>query len=101
MEQAKKRWRPSLTAYRELEKELAEAKETIRIQAIDIRHKDEDVKALKDENAALKKSNDSMEQGLKDHRAEISRLANALDACEVRVSYLQNRGLFARVFNIK
>lgn len=44
----KKRWRPSLTAYRELERKLAEANETIRLQDLEIKHQKEDYEQQSD-----------------------------------------------------
>lgn len=48
MEEKKKRFRPTLTAYRALEKELAEVRENYRVQSLFCKYSDEEIAHLKD-----------------------------------------------------
>ena len=86
MAEKKKRFRPTLTAYRALENEVS---------------------TLKEENAKLLSKNHVLEQSNELMEAELKRLRNALD--EIIKSYallgaemamLKARGFWARVFNL-
>ena len=78
MEERKKRWRPSLTAYRALEGEVS---------------------ALSEKNRLLEKSNGYMEKELSRLRAGYESLEREVGDLEREVCYLRNRSFWDRVFN--
>lgn len=78
MEERKKRWRPSLTAYRALEDEVS---------------------SLKEEKMLLEKSNGYMEKELSRLRAGYESLEREVGDLEREVCYLRNRSFWDRVFN--
>lgn len=78
MAEQKKRWRPSLTAYRELEKK---------------------VKELESKNAVLEKSNKYMEDELLKLRSESPDEKNSREDLELEIERLKSRSFFARMFN--
>jgi len=78
MEERKKRWRPSLTAYRALEDEVS---------------------SLKEEKMLLEKSNGYMEKELSRLRAGYESMEREVGDLEREVCYLRNRSFWDRVFN--
>jgi len=78
MEERKKRWRPSLTAYRALEDEVS---------------------SLKEEKMLLEKSNGYMEKDLSRLRAGYESMEREVGDLEREVCYLRNRSFWDRVFN--
>lgn len=103
MEEKKKRWRPSLTAYRALESELAELKEAnsklgkeceaLRRQLGSGGQPD---MVFRDTYDALLIKTDNERRNM---LAEISRLSDALDECRAECKRLVNRSFFARLLN--
>lgn len=78
MEEKKKRWRPSLTAYRELENE---------------------VESLYTKNSTIEKSNGFMEKELTRVREANKVLAKINEQLCNELQYIKSRGFWARVFN--
>lgn len=79
MEEKKcKRWRPSLTAYRALEKEN---------------------ERLREDNDALKRSNEYMEEELKRRRGVKDDSKRIIEDLMYQIERYRNRGFWARVFN--
>ena len=105
MAEQKKRWRPSLTAYRELEKQLAYANEqclnlrNTRISADESEKLKERIKELESENTTLAKSNDWADKELKNIRSHNKRIENENKTLKEDMEVLKSRGFWARVFN--
>ena len=119
MDEKTKRWRPSLTQYRELQAKLDEQIEgTSRIVAdcdgwrakyrnlIEEISKGNDKKVLRDhiealecENRTLRHSNEMMETELDKMRASDNEFARENRELRDEVFCLRNRGFWARVFN--
>ena len=119
MEEKKKRWRPSLTQYRELQTKLDEQIEGTSLIVADCHgwrakyrsiieeiSKGNDKKVLRDhiealecENKALRHSNEMMETELDKMRASDNEFARENRELRDEVFYLRNRGFWARVFN--
>lgn len=115
----KKRWRPSLAEYRELERRIDEQIEgTSRIVAdcdgwrakyrdlIDEISKGNDKKVLRDhiealecENKTLRHSNKLMEAELENIRLSDNEYTRENRELRDEVFYLRNRGLWARILN--
>ena len=85
MEEKKKRWRPSLTAYRALENEVSELKEGMT--------------ALKSENVSLKQSNDMLEKEIYRLRENVSKYEKESEELKDKLFLLKGRGLLARLLN--
>ena len=104
MEEKKKRFRPTLTAYRALEKEIDELREQNRLLARENKVLTDEVDglcALRSENRALEQSNALMEQELTRMRSCVATLEKENDSLCEEVYALQHRGLLKRLFNIK
>ena len=119
MDEKTKRWRPSLTQYRELQAKLDEQIEgTSRIVAdcdgwrakyrsiIEEISKGNDKKVLRDhiealecENRTLRHSNEMMETELEKMRASDNEFARENRELRDEVFCLRNRSFWARVFN--
>ena len=107
MEQKNKRFRPTLTEYRALEKKLEEIREKLRIQELESKHLLTDLEATKKKyktTISLKKlletSNSLMEKELSKVRsANISLMATNSDL-QNEIEYLKTRGFWERVFNL-
>ncbi len=78
MEEKKKRWRPSLTAYRKLEKEVSE---------------------LKNENASLERSNQLMEEEMERLRGALDEAGDTIQAMDKEIYALCHRNLWQRILN--
>jgi len=98
----KKRFRPSLTAYRALENEVSELKEEI------VRHETMRVKycGLVDDNESLRRKNTTLEKSNDLMAMELDRLREAneqLSKINVQlnsdIQHLQSRGFWKRLFN--
>ena len=85
MEEKKKRWRPSLTAYRALENEVSELKEGMT--------------AIKSENVSLKRSNDMLEKEIYRLRENVSKYEKESEELKDKLCLLKGRGLLARLLN--
>ena len=106
MEEKKKRWRPSLTAYRELESKLQEQIDGTSRLIADCRDWRQKFWTMKDERDVLKskllaadQSNGHVEEEIQRLRREVNTLEQKNDAlCQENYS-LRHRGFWARVFN--
>lgn len=94
MEEKKKRWRPSLTAYRELENLVSELKEE---NARLISKEESD--RLKDKISVLEKSNKLLEEECDNLRGKLEEAGSTIDAMDKEIFALCHRGLWARIFN--
>lgn len=94
MEEKKKRWRPSLTAYRELENIVSE----LRLKLTRYVPK-EDCNRLMDKISVLEKSNSLMEEELNRLRGILNEAHDTIDAMDKEIFALCHRGLWARIFN--
>ena len=104
MEEKKKRWRPSLTAYRELEKKVAdlesenaELKKQVRERQCS--KKANEIAFLKEKIVSLEKNADYMDKELKRLRIANKTLADELTESQGEVTYLLNRTLWERIMN--
>ena len=88
----KKRFRPTLTAYRALENEVSKFKE---MNARLVR----DNQSLVDKNATLDQSNKLMEFELKRLREANEQLSKMNKNLRRECQYLQSRGFWKRLFN--
>jgi len=107
MAETKKRFRPTLTAYRDLESENSELKEKlakyeqvqgkmkVHIEGI-VRTENDKLKA---ENSVLEKSNKLMEQELKRLRKTNVSLKEECKYLDSELLAIKSRGFWARVFN--
>lgn len=96
----KKRFRPTVTAYRELEEELAETKQRLSNHlSANVRYA-EDIAKFTSKVSALENSNRLMEEELegvrKDKRDLIERCKELINERQE----LKSRGFWARVFNL-
>ena len=97
----KKRWRPSLTAYRELEKKLEEQIEGTSRLVQDCDGWREKYMNIREKNETLESSNRLMELELEKVREEDYSCEEYINDLQGRIFFLENRGLFARLFNKK
>ena len=95
MEEKKKRWRPSLTAYRELESENGKLKAE-RFQFEDMRVQCE---AVIDKNRVLEQSNKLMEKELETLREQAKGATVDYNKARREVLWLRNRNLWQRIIN--
>ena len=105
MEEKKKRWRPSLTAYRALENEVSELKEKVR-RLMGRKSSDDCVKVLRDhiealenENSTLKRSNELMEKGRNVLNSDVATLKKENEALRDELRLLKGRGFWSRLLN--
>ena len=94
MEEKKKRWRPSLTAYRALENLVSELKEE---NARLISKEESD--RLKDKISVLEKSNKLLEEECDNLRGKLEEAGSTIDAMDKEIFALCHRSLWARIFN--
>lgn len=107
MAETKKRFRPTLTAYRALESENSELKEKLakyeQVQGKMKVHIEGIVRAendkLKAENSVLEKSNELMEQELTHLRKVNASLRRECKELGSELLAVRSRGFWARVFN--
>ena len=99
MEESKKRWRPTLTAYRNLENELGIAKQDLELARVAVNDKNEEIESLKSKVSALERSNQSLSDGIKILRDSNEGYENEVISMEKRISFLENRGFWDRLFN--
>lgn len=116
MEEKKKRWRPSLGAYRALENEVSELKEQLRLQLKADEYLSKEKKDLEVRLEAAKGEISLLKKGCKDGSAlvecierfedasreasdTISMLVRECDAWREQYCELKNRGLWARILN--
>lgn len=92
MEEKKKRWRPSLTAYRELQRQVDEA-------LVSLSKARKDVLSCKTELDALRRSNSLMEKELSLQQQMNDDLNKQNWKLRDELFDLKNRGFWARVFN--
>lgn len=94
MEEKKKRWRPSLTAYRELENIVSE----LRLKLTRYVPK-EDRDCLMDKISVLEKSNSLMEEELNRLRGILNEAHDTIDAMDKEIFALCHRNLWERILN--
>lgn len=107
MGEKKKRFRPSLTAYRALENEVSELKEQLRLQLkadeyLSKEKKELEVKleaAMSGENGYLLNCIKQFEAASQEASDTISMLVAECDAWREQYHELRNRGLLARILN--
>ncbi len=92
MEEKKKRWRPSLTEYRELQKQVDEALASLSKAR-------EDILSCKTEMDTLRRSNSLMEKELSLQQEKNNDLNKQNRRLRDELFYLKIRGFWARVFN--
>jgi len=105
MEEKKKRWRPSLTAYRALENEVSELKE--KISMLSKRKCSDDcvkvlrdhIEALENENSTLKRSNELMEKGRNVLNSDMATLKKENEALYDELCLLKCRWFWSRLLN--
>lgn len=85
MEEKKKRWRPSLTAYRALERQMAEMKE--------------EKARLNDKISVLEKSNKLLDEETERLRDVLREAHETIDAMDKEIYALCHRNLWDRIFN--
>lgn len=97
MAEKKKRWRPSLTAYRALENEVSELKEQLAL----CKHGElsEEVKELRHRNETLDSSNKYLETSRDGLLEENKNLLKKNEELSFENKRLKERGFWARVFN--
>ena len=78
MEEQKKRWRPSLTAYRELEALVTNLRAEINTLSSSNKHMEKELERLRSVNEALSKENESL---------------------RFDKEYVEKRGFWSRIFN--
>lgn len=106
MAEKKKRWRPSLTAYRELEAKVNELSEKERKCYEDYimlekryQEKEKQVKSLQSKVATLEASNMHMEDGIIAEREQRKEAEKQLDKARNEYKALKDRTFWKRVFN--
>lgn len=100
----KKRWRPSLTAYRALENEVSELREQLRLQtrAEELLTKEKRELEVRLESAGASNCAECVrkfEQSMRDASDTVSMLVRECDAWREQYHALMNRGLIARILN--
>ena len=99
MEEKKKRWRPSLTAYRSLEGELSEMRE----QCMILRQADfcrsGEMRILRSRLAATERSNTLMADEMERLRNDIRELTDENASLKAEVSRLKSRSLWKRIMD--
>lgn len=98
MAEKKKRWRPSLTAYRALENEVSELKEQLALAAKGSSASKE-LKALREKYDTLEKSNKYLEDSRDALVVENESLVKENEILKFENTRLKERGFWARVFN--
>ena len=97
MAEKKKRWRPSLTAYRALENEVSELKEQLALATKGSAFKE--LKALREKYDTLEKSNKYLEDIRDALVVENESLVKENEMLKFENTRLKKRGFWARVFN--
>lgn len=100
MEQKKRRFRPTLTAYRRLEGLLKEAKDALDIQIRAENTQKERIEHLRDKVNLLEKSNELMEQELIRRRDANTALGKINKQLCIELQAIKSRGFWARLFNL-
>lgn len=96
----KKRFRPTVTAYRELEEELAETKQRLSNHlSANVRYA-EDIQKFSRQVSALERSNRLMEEELERVRKANTELAKLNCQLCKELQVIKSRGFWARVFNL-
>ena len=85
MEEKKKRWRPSLTAYRALERQVTEMKE--------------EKARLNDKISVLEKSNKLLDEETERLRDVLMEAHETIDAMDKEIFALCHRSLWERILN--
>ena len=98
MAEKKKRWRPSLTAYRALENEVSELKEQL-AHATNGSSASKELKALREKYDTLEKSNKYLEDSRDALIVENESLVKENEILKFENTRLKERGFWARVFN--
>lgn len=121
MEEKKKRFRPTLSAYRALEDEVSRLREELRQSERENTYLSDDgngdvaetvhmlvmesdswrekYRSLDDECRTLRKSNEHMEDEQERLRKKLNKAVDRIHDLETDVYVLRNRGFWARVFN--
>lgn len=121
MEEKKKRFRPTLSAYRALEDEVSRLREELRQSERENTYLSDDgngdvaetvhmlvmesdswrdkYRSLNDECSVLRKSNEHMEDEQKRLNEKLRKAVDRIHDLETDVYVLRNRGFWARVFN--
>ena len=121
MSETKKRWRPSLTAYRELQKQLSEVNVLLdeekttseaRLVEIDSLKRElsdarsvcdsvskKEYEKLKTEIISFKRSNELMDAELEIMRKKFGDMCQIADERSAEIGRLKSRGFFERLFN--
>ena len=96
----KKRFRPTLTAYRSLEKELANVNEEYRLQLLADKHLAEEMKELKSLNVTLEQSNKLMFDEIKKVKLDYLNLEKINYDLRNEIGCLKSRSWLERLFNL-
>lgn len=99
MEEKKKRWRPTVTAYRALEKELKAVKDAYKEQLAADEHLSEKVKGYKAKLITLEQSNKLMEEEMARLRQYSDEYFERYISISKKYKSVMRRGFWARVFN--
>ena len=121
MSETKKRWRPSLTAYRELQKQLSEVnvlldeeKTTSEARLVEIERlkrelsdamsvcdsvSKKEYEKLKTEIISFKRFNELMDAELEIMRKKFGDMCQIADERSAEIGRLKSRGFFERLFN--
>ena len=98
-QEKKKRVRPTLTQMRQLEKDLATAREACRQQLVVITDQEEQIKELKRKNRTLEVSNQLLEEEIERLKESNSSLFTSGVRKTQKILKLKSRKFWARVFN--
>ena len=99
MEEKKKRWRPSLTAYRSLEGELSEMREQCMILRQADSCRSDEMRILRSRLAASERSNTLLADEIERLRNDSRELTDENASLRAEVSRLKSRSLWKRIMD--
>lgn len=99
MEEKKKRWRPSLTAYRSLEGELSEMREQCMILRQADACRSDEMRILRSRLAASERSNTLLADEIERLRNSSRELTDENASLRAEVSRLKSRSLWKRIMD--
>ena len=99
-EEKKKRWRPSLGAYRAQESEITELRESLRLSEHECGMQKDTIKELRGKISTYENSNSMMEREISSVRHENGKLQDRIMFLEAEMKRLVGRGFFQRLFNV-
>ena len=99
MEEKKKRWRPSLTAYRSLEGELSEMREQCMILRQADAYRSDEMRILRSRLAASERSNTLLADEIERLRNSSRELTDENASLRAEVSRLKSRSLWKRIMD--